>query len=81
MNFQFHPPVQLQQIIVNILFNQVEKAESPGHVENFEQLIRHFHPECNGSIRMAKKQETAQFTFTATCHQVNLLFVIFIYLF
>jgi hypothetical protein len=77
MNFQFHPPVQLQQIFIKILFSQVERAESLGHVENFEQLIRHLHPECNGSIRMAKELAMIQFTFTATCHQVN--FVIFIY--
>jgi hypothetical protein len=49
----------------------MEKVESPGHVENFLQLIRHLHPECNGSIRMAKELAMTQFMFIATCHQVN----------
>ena len=50
----------------------MEGAESPGHVENFVQLIRHLHPECNGSIRMAKELAMIQFSFIATCHQVNI---------
>ncbi len=58
----------------------MEGAESPGHVENFEQLIRHLHPDCNGSIRMAKELAMIQFSFIATCQQVNCV-VIFIYLF
>ena len=58
----------------------MEGAESPGHVENFVQLIRHLHPECNSSIRMAKELAMIQFSFIATCHQVNCV-VIFIYFF
>ncbi len=54
--------------------------DSQGHVENFVQLIRHLHPECSGSIRMAKELAMIQFTFSATCQQVNFV-VIFIYFF
>ena len=50
----------------------MEKVESQGHVENFVQLIRHLHPECNSSIRMAKELAMTQFSFTATCQQVKL---------
>ena len=73
MNFQFLPTVQnqLQRIIIKMLINQMEKVEPQGHVENFVRLIRHLHPECNSSIRMAKELAMTQFSFTATCQQVN----------
>ena len=59
------------------LVDQMERAESKGHAMKSALPIRHLHPACNGSIRMAKELAMTPFTSTVTCHRVN--FVIFIY--
>jgi hypothetical protein len=68
MNLQLYQSVvqNYSQINVKLRFNQVEKVESHEHAKNSERLILPFHPECSGSIRMAKVWGMTQLTFTAT---------------